>query len=201
MKNFLFLIFLSMTCISVFSQTDSTIQLPLKDDKIFYEQVIQLDSSIKKDRIYLAVKQWFAETFKDSKSVIQVDDKEGGKVLGKFIDVIVVNNNGYFVSNEKNFTINVDIKDSKYRVQVYDCYYHFVVNAPIQKEDKTESYDNEYKEYLNLINTENDKSNKKKKIKEAIESDGKSLSNLNQLINKLITSLKKSVSENVSSSF
>lgn len=96
--------------------------MPEKDGRVFIEQVIiAKDSTIKKIKLYLAAKDWISKTFNSSKSVIDYEDKEEGKIVCKGnskqsfkglyggTDEIVV-----------NFTMDFTFKDGKFRLQLYN---------------------------------------------------------------------------------
>lgn len=92
-------------------------QVPVKDGKGFYEVI---DSSVKgtTQQLQVKAKMWMANAFKDSKEVIQLDDKDAGEVLGK----------GNFLLGawgaRCRFTIKISTRDNKYRCQVYDMSIH-----------------------------------------------------------------------------
>lgn len=56
--------------------------LPLKDGKVNYTAIVEVPNT-SKDELYNRAKLWFAKNFKDSKEVLQIDDKVNGKILGK----------------------------------------------------------------------------------------------------------------------
>lgn len=107
------------------AQTDNELPengLPEKDGKIFIEQIAtSKDSTIKKERLFSVAKDWVSRTFKSSKSVIDYEDKEEGKLICKGItkqsfkamlggrDEITL-----------NFTLDFTFKDGKYRMQIYN---------------------------------------------------------------------------------
>jgi hypothetical protein len=94
--------------------------IPTKDGVIFYEQVAHCTDSQKE--LYLKARKWFVDTFRNANSVLQMDDKEDGKLAGKAFHTYSFNN-GINTSNVNiDFTLNIDIKDGKYRVQFYDMY-------------------------------------------------------------------------------
>ena len=71
-----------------------------------------------KDQIYVEINNWFVHSFGSSKSVIQLNDKEAGCVIGKgYVDALGTNS-GFFTSSEASawVIIRVDIKDEKMRV-------------------------------------------------------------------------------------
>src|SRR5438105_3843278 len=103
---------LILLCFLSITRTASA-QIPVKDNKAFYELV---DSSITggKEELQVKAKMWMADAFKDSKEVIRLDDKSAGEVLGKGNVKI-----GYF-GMRCRFTIKISTRDNKYRCQVYD---------------------------------------------------------------------------------
>lgn len=85
------------------------IDLPLKDSIVIYEDVVKLsDTTIKKNFLFSAAKAWFANSFNDSKSVLRDQDLDAGRIIGKGTG------NGY------SFTIEIVVKDGKYRYRIYD---------------------------------------------------------------------------------
>ena len=139
------LFFILLPAISI-AQSDTT-TLPFKDGKIFYEEIVQVDTSYHKDLIFNSVSQWFAETFKDSKSVIQLSDRENGKIIGKGDYSFFIKSTSLLGKMNSNvivgFTLTADTKDSKYRIQIYD--FDFA-------EDGSEGLgDNIYKRYDHYI--------------------------------------------------
>lgn len=94
--------------------------IPTKEGVIFYEQVAQCTDG-QKD-LYLKARKWFVDTFSNAKSVLQMDDKEDGKLTGKAYHTYKFNNGMSSSTVNIDFTLNLDIKDGKYRVQFYDMY-------------------------------------------------------------------------------
>jgi hypothetical protein len=106
-----------MLLLVLFTPLFVSAQLPTKDGKVFYEKI---DScSLTKDQLYNKTKLWLANTFTDSKSVIEVDDKENGVIVGKG------NFEFYYkymtkVYSTCFYTIKINFKDSTYRIQLYN---------------------------------------------------------------------------------
>ena len=57
--------------------------IPKVEGKYEYTEVVQLDTTYKKDVLYKNSKLFFADAFKSAKDVLQYDDREEGKVIGK----------------------------------------------------------------------------------------------------------------------
>lgn len=127
MKFILFLITLFL-CSPIFAQkSEQKIELPSKDGKVLFTEVVTTKDSLKKAKIYLAAKEWISRSFKDSKSVIDYEDKEEGKIICKGSFEGVRKGSNKFTSK---FTMDFTIKDNKYRIQMYNIEvkeYHYEV--------------------------------------------------------------------------
>jgi hypothetical protein len=111
MKLILFLLFFA-------SYTAYSQELPVKDGKVFYEQVDSLPGILQAE-VYKRAKLWMVNAFKDAKEVIQLDDKETGDIVGKGLFRFSYR---YMVTVESvcRFTIKISSRENKYRAQVYD---------------------------------------------------------------------------------
>jgi hypothetical protein len=94
--------------------------LPMKNGSVMFEKVVEVKGKTK-EQIYASLRKWFADAFKDSKSVIQVSDKEEGLITGK-------GNYSFYLkqsvmmspcNGNVDFTININIKDGKFKYQIY----------------------------------------------------------------------------------
>lgn len=82
-------------------------------------RVTVIDSIPKtKEQIYVAVNDWFARSFNDGKSVIQLNDKDAGCIIGKGY-IANMGNTMSFASNadiSADVIIRVDMKDGRMRI-------------------------------------------------------------------------------------
>lgn len=87
--------------------------------KIIFTDVVKTDNATQK-QLYLSAKSWFANIFKSSQDVLQIDSKEDGILLGKgFADISIP----VFLTDAINklwFTIKIELKEGKYRYSIYD---------------------------------------------------------------------------------
>lgn len=95
-------------------------QLPVKDGKVFYETIDT--TSLNKEELYNVSKLWLANTFRDSKSVIEIDNKELGSIVGKGNFEIGASWMLTYTVLQCRFNIKIDIKDLKYRIQLYNFF-------------------------------------------------------------------------------
>lgn len=96
-----------------------TFPLDSTTQKVDYQTVVHVDS-VSKDELFTRAREWFALAFKDSKEVIQMDDRANGKLIGKGTT------KGYFkvllmdYPFRTRFTLSVICKDSRYRYEMTD---------------------------------------------------------------------------------
>ena len=121
MKKIIFSIAAIICTNVVFAQKDTTgLNIPVKDGAVIYERVVEAPNKSKAD-LYKNAKQWFVDYFKSSKDVIQNEDKEDGKIVGK--GILLIPFKGALGSNvmyNDKLSIQVDCKDNKYRLRFYE---------------------------------------------------------------------------------
>jgi hypothetical protein len=101
--------------------------------------------NLSKNEIFDKTLEWMAQSFTDSKAVIELKDKENGKIIGKgmtsFTNVVA--------NIPCRFTMIVEIKDNKYRT-TYNNFVGMWTGAG-SLEVKEEGFINEVKVNLNLL--------------------------------------------------
>lgn len=96
-----------------------------KNNSLTYSQIIECGEQTK-EQLYVALNYWFTASFNDGDSVIQLNDKESGTIIGKgFVSNIAYHEGGANIySVHISPIIRVDIKDYKirvtYTIQNYD---------------------------------------------------------------------------------
>ena len=120
MKHILLIALLAISLNSI-----GQIELPTKGGNVFYESIDSCKCS--KAEAYLKAKAWIANTFNNAKSVIQVDDKEAGTIIAKgFTEKETGNAFTGSITQNVWYTINLTLRDGKYRIQIYEI---FIKNA------------------------------------------------------------------------
>jgi len=79
-----------------------------------------------KNEIYVKAYEWIAKTFTSAKDVIQMSDKEAGKIVAKAVIPVPGQHDSYggtLGNDYVHYTITIDIKDGKYRC-VLSNFYH-----------------------------------------------------------------------------
>lgn len=93
----------------VVTSCSTTSKIPLADS---YERIIEVPS-LSKDQIYIRANAWFVENFNSAESVIQFQDKEAGKIMGKYR---FKHKSGSYYKN----IISIDVRDNKARIKFYE---------------------------------------------------------------------------------
>ena len=102
------------------------------------------DIDLTKNEIYDISLEWMARTFFDNKEVIEIKDKDNGKIIGKGITTFK-GKIGWFSANIPcRFTLIVEAKDNKYRTT-----YNNLVG--LYGENQTRPEPLEQKEYVDAV--------------------------------------------------
>ncbi|HRG19192.1 MAG TPA: DUF4468 domain-containing protein [Flavobacterium lutivivi] len=173
------ILFASIIFICAYSYSQKKVlNLPFDSvtNKISYSEVIFVDSLASKQELFSRAREWFAKAYKSSTNVIQMEDKESGKIVGKALMEVFSSNLGIPVEGGyMNYTISIYLKDGRYKYEITDFYHtgKFVRNVTIPDGGSCEklyndkkgvglvSYKNSYERYLfqldeNIISLTND---------------------------------------------
>ena len=90
---------------------------PIAEADKNFERVVEVPG-YSKDQIYVATKIWIAENFKSAKSVIELDSKDDGIIIGNGIISYPCSGMDCMTKSDWKvpFTIRVDIKDQKFKL-------------------------------------------------------------------------------------
>ena len=92
-----------------------TYDRPIAPEEIrTFEKIIEIPNTTK-DELYIKANEWFVNTFNSAESVIQFQDKEAGKIMGKYKFRIVVGHPVSLNAGMKS-TISVDVKDNRAKI-------------------------------------------------------------------------------------
>ena len=90
--------------------------------RLEYEQVFQVDSTITKDELFSRAHSWFVDYYKDASEVLHVKDKESGELVGaaiyRYSHVVGL----VRMDRVIDYRISIKIKDGRYKVRVYNLY-------------------------------------------------------------------------------
>ena len=122
---FLFSLLTLLSVSSVFGQKE-TPKLPIDSStsKITYSEVIHVDSLANKQELFSRAREWFAKAYKSSTNVIQMEDKESGKIVGKALMQVYHKALGTeYQGGYINYTISIYMKDGRYKYEVTDFHH------------------------------------------------------------------------------
>lgn len=86
---------------------------------ITYTEVVNVDTSLTKLELYSRAREWFAKAYNSSQNVIQMDDKESGKIVGKALTQVYHKALGSnYPSGYINYTISIYLKDGRYKYEI-----------------------------------------------------------------------------------
>lgn len=126
MRKFLLIVFILVRSIVAYSQEYSDYLFPLNGNgKEEFSEVVNVD--IVKNTLYSNAQEWIARTFIDYKSVIQLEDKENGKLILKGFSPI--NFSTPSVSEDMSYTIAIECKNNRYRYTISDITIHSMVES------------------------------------------------------------------------
>ena len=127
MKNLLFVTFLQLLFLSGIDAQSSKTQKILEsvgeyniDDNgyVVIDRIIIADS-VSKDELFRRALEYFAYNYGDGKSVIQISDKEAGKIVGKGLYVRTARTNGIVINDVDTWHIlKIEVKDGKARITI-----------------------------------------------------------------------------------
>jgi hypothetical protein len=89
-------------------------------EKLTFSEVVTVDSTTK-DQLFDKGREWFVDNFKDSKNVLEVNDKATGELLGKgSIKYSPDVSAAAAVTGWITFSIKIKVKDGKYKYEIGD---------------------------------------------------------------------------------
>lgn len=111
------------TAIIVIASITSIAQLLPVDPEsklITYSEVVQIDN-VSKDELYSRANEWFAKYYKSANAVLQMNNQENGKLVGKPLTTVFVTALGreYEIGHVK-YTITISCKDGRYKYEITD---------------------------------------------------------------------------------
>ncbi|WNI34664.1 DUF4468 domain-containing protein [Chryseobacterium sp. SG20098] len=88
--------------------------------KLEFQSIDSLNA--KKEILFSGAKSWVSNTFNSSKSVIDMDDKDSGRIIGKAFlqDSKQHRCMSYYEISSVSFKFTIDVKDNKYRIVLSD---------------------------------------------------------------------------------
>lgn len=101
-----------------------TVYLDSTTNKYTISEIVKVDSSLTKDKLYSNAREWLSIIAVDSKSIIQMDDRELGKII--FKSDMSVTSEFLFTDWDAGYveyTFSLYFKDGRYKYVVTDFYH------------------------------------------------------------------------------
>ena len=109
MKKILFIFLFTISANLCLAQIEVT-----KSDFPNYQGVVQI-GNLTINESYPKIKSWVATNFVSANDVIQLDDKENGKMIIKGNTIVWVKSVGLNVDMRVSFSLTIDVKDERFR--------------------------------------------------------------------------------------
>lgn len=99
--------------------------LPLENGLITFSTVVQVES-VKKDELYLRAHEWIIKSFNSAKDVIQLDDKDAGKIVCKTLTTQSAGK-GIFgkVVMDIYYLLTIEARDERYKITASNFTHHY----------------------------------------------------------------------------
>ena len=122
-KQLFFCNVFTLLSVSIVFGQNETPKLPIDSSsgKITYSEVVTLKDTVSKNELFSRAKTCFVHLFKNSKEVIQNEDKEAGNIIGKgnikvYARALGADVDGGYI----NFTLTISVKNGKYKYTITD---------------------------------------------------------------------------------
>lgn len=132
----------------------TTSGVPLKDGKPHYEMIDSLSGT--KDQIFTACLATMVEIFKDSKSVLEINNPADGHLMGKGNTLGAVAFWGLSQQIRYPFIVEIKAKEGKYRLQIRDID-RFIIEAQIASDYSWDEKNISEKQYTKVAKDMNER--------------------------------------------
>lgn len=96
--------------------------------RVLFSEVVQVEG-ISPEKLYGRARQWFAETYNSSESVLDLEDAANHKLIGKAWSPIYIEGYmGMTVPIKMWYTIKLFMRDGRYKYDITDIYYEGEAN-------------------------------------------------------------------------
>lgn len=97
-----------------------TVAQEVKQEPLAYTQVVEV-KDVSKDDLYNRAKMWFSKNLKNTRYVVDFDDKASGQIIAKSnVDIYQRNFWGTKIDGKLRFVMKLFFKDGKYKFVVTD---------------------------------------------------------------------------------
>ncbi|MBV6405537.1 MAG: hypothetical protein GFGODING_02316 [Flavobacteriales bacterium] len=101
-------------------------QIPLEQHpetgRVYFEEVVQAPG-ISKSELYNRAREWFVRSFNSAESVLQMDDREAGKLAGRGWTNIEIESLQAIWQFKLKFLIMIELREGRYKLTFTDIEY------------------------------------------------------------------------------
>ena len=109
----------------VFSSCSQQVYVEKRNNPYKFTGIVNVNNNVSKDILYYNARLWFMNTFKDSKAVLEIDDKVNYVIAGKGVlryePRVFSGSDG--IRGFINFSVFIYIKDGKYKYEITNFYH------------------------------------------------------------------------------
>lgn len=114
-----------------------------------------IDVSETKNDLYIKANQWMVRTFTSAKSVIQFQDKEGGKIMGRYLMKSIVGIGKGSSAFDVYTLITISLKDNATRIDIepvgnWPYKKNVYIYSPEMAQMDIKALINEYRKYISI---------------------------------------------------
>lgn len=120
MKKVICLLLLLLSLLPISAQVDGT-QIESKESKYLFKFEEVFPSNIPKSVMWLNLKKWVSSSFNKYKYVVDIEDKDAGLMIIKW-SAGPYHSFSMYTAITFQATFQIDIRDKKYRIKVYDAF-------------------------------------------------------------------------------
>lgn len=183
---------LLLTSINAHSQDIINSNFPTKDSLIQYSGVINVDSSLSSNDLYLNAKKWIVESFHSGKAVTQIDDKDHNILMIKaYLDKGDYSTLGTTASYKFWFTLKIETKPGRYKYTLENVWYE----AHVKSENVSADVNEPFEAWLRRLETPK----QAKKREEFYNQYNQTCASLDKEFKAIILSLEKSMKQKAGS--
>ena len=113
-----------------------------------YTEVVQVPDK-NADQLYSSAREWFVETFKSAKDVLQMDDPVAGKLIGKGYSAVPIQSGGITVDTKMKYTIKIFVKEGRYKYEITDIRIGELAKSTIEDYEFACTYEGAKKALIN----------------------------------------------------
>jgi len=107
---------------NIYAQHDSLVYMQLnfnENNKITFTKIIDVEET-SAGELFVRARKWLSDYYNSAETIIDLEDKEQGIIIAKPLGQVGINSTFGLVYVKMNYTINLYVKDNKYKYEITD---------------------------------------------------------------------------------